>query len=162
MTSEATPLRGKPTLAKMASEHDNDNVDDIFDCIVMAEESFRGQGYRDGFETGSSRGLLTGRTHGASHGARLSTEMAFYHGFAVTWKSLLERRPEAKGRKRQLKALDALLGSIPASGMEEPQSEKLKEEMEKLRSKFRQACSVLGVQTDFSKRSGATTSAEGF
>ncbi|XP_057711555.1 protein LTO1 homolog [Corythoichthys intestinalis] len=129
----------------MASES---NSNDIFDCIVMAEQTFHGEGYQEGFEKGTARGLQTGRRHGASHGAKLSTEISFYYGFAITWKSLLQHRTEPKLKKR-LKVVESLLGLIQNSSLEDPKSEKLKEGMEKLRSKFKQVCSVLGLQTDF-------------
>uniref|UniRef100_A0A671WVT9 Essential protein Yae1 N-terminal domain-containing protein n=1 Tax=Sparus aurata TaxID=8175 RepID=A0A671WVT9_SPAAU len=50
--------------------------EDLFDSIVMADERFRGEGYREGFDRGVRRGLQDGRRHGASHGAKLSTEVS--------------------------------------------------------------------------------------
>ncbi|XP_070685170.1 protein LTO1 homolog [Pempheris klunzingeri] len=122
--------------------------DDLFDTIIMADERFRGEGYREGFEKGSRRGLQDGRRHGASHGAKLSTEISFYYGFAVTWKCLLQHNTDVKSRKRT-KALDALLALIQNSPHDDPHSTRLQEDMEKLRAKFRQVCSMLSVPTDF-------------
>ncbi|CAG5850667.1 protein LTO1 homolog [Menidia menidia] len=122
--------------------------DDLFDSILLADERFRGEGYQEGFERGTQRGLRDGRRHGASHGARLSSEMSFYHGFAVTWKCLLQQKTDEKSRKR-VKALEALLGLIMNSHLDDPQSVKLQEDTEKLRAKFRQVCSMLSVPTDF-------------
>ncbi|XP_034536132.1 protein LTO1 homolog [Notolabrus celidotus] len=123
-------------------------AEDMFDSIVMADERFRGEGYREGFERGSRRGLLDGQRHGASHGAKLSTEISFYHGFAVTWKCLLQHNTDVKSRKR-LKALDALLGQIQDSPHAEPQSTQLQIDVDKLRAKFRQVCSMLNIPADF-------------
>lgn len=122
--------------------------DDMFDSIVMADERFRGEGYREGFERGSRRGLQDGRRHGASHGAKLSSEISFYHGFALTWKCLLLHQTDVKSRKR-MKALESLLGLIQNSPHDDPQSAKLQEDMEKLRAKFRQVCAMLSVPIDF-------------
>ncbi|XP_045889612.1 protein LTO1 homolog isoform X1 [Micropterus dolomieu] len=122
--------------------------DDLFDSIVMADERFRGEGYREGFEKGTRRGLQDGRRHGACHGAKLSTEISFYHGFAITWKCLLQHNTDVKSRKR-VKALEAVLGLIQNSHHDDPQSEKLQEDMDRLRAKFRQVCSMLSVPTDF-------------
>ncbi|XP_030581012.1 protein LTO1 homolog [Archocentrus centrarchus] len=122
--------------------------DDLFDSILLAEERFRGEGYQEGFEKGTRRGLQDGRRHGAAHGARLSCEMSFYYGFAVTWKCLLRHSTDAKSRKR-VKALETLLGLIQSSPIDDPQSEKLQDDMDKLRAKFRQVCSMLSVPADF-------------
>ncbi|XP_068169325.1 protein LTO1 homolog [Antennarius striatus] len=122
--------------------------EDMFDSIFMSAERFRGEGYREGFERGTNRGLQDGRRHGASHGAKLSTEISFYYGFGTTWKCLLQHKTDLKSRKR-LKAVESLLGLIQSSPHDDPYSEKLREDMEKLRAKFRQVCSMLNVPTDF-------------
>ncbi|XP_074522659.1 protein LTO1 homolog [Halichoeres trimaculatus] len=123
-------------------------AEDMFDSIVMADERFRGEGFREGFERGTRRGLQDGRRHGASHGAKLTTEVSFYHGFAVTWKCLLQSNTDVKSRKR-LKALDALLTQIQESSHADPQSAELQMDVERLRAKFRQVCSMLNVPADF-------------
>ncbi|XP_061564515.1 protein LTO1 homolog [Cololabis saira] len=122
--------------------------EDLFDSILLADERFRGEGYQEGFEKGTRRGLQDGRRHGASHGAKLSSEISFYYGFGITWKCLLQHKADDKSRKR-VKALDALLGLIRASDLDDPQSAKLQDDMEKLRAKFRQVCSMLNVPSDF-------------
>ncbi|XP_053740465.1 protein LTO1 homolog [Synchiropus splendidus] len=121
---------------------------DLFDNILLADERFRGQGFQEGYEIGHCRGLKNGYKHGTSHGAKLSTEISFYYGFAFTWKCLLQDSPDPKSRKR-LKTLEALLALIQNVALDDPQSEKLQEDMEKLRSKFRQVCSLLNVPADF-------------
>uniref|UniRef100_A0A3P9IXL9 LTO1 maturation factor of ABCE1 n=1 Tax=Oryzias latipes TaxID=8090 RepID=A0A3P9IXL9_ORYLA len=123
-------------------------ADDLFDSIILADEKFRGEGYQEGFEKGTHRGLQDGRRHGASHGAKLSSEISFYYGFAVTWKCLLQQSTDDKSRKR-VKALDAVLALIQNCNLDDPQSEKLQDETEKLRAKFRQVCSMLNIPTDF-------------
>ncbi|KAF3686980.1 Oral cancer-overexpressed protein 1 Tumor-amplified and overexpressed sequence 1 [Channa argus] len=122
--------------------------EDLFDTILLADERFHGEGYRQGFEKGTHRGLQNGRRHGATHGAKLSTEISFYYGFAITWKCLLQHNTDVKSRKR-VKALDTLLGLIQNSPYDDPQSAKLQEDIEKLRAKFRQVCCMLSVPTDF-------------
>ncbi|KAM8762015.1 protein LTO1 homolog [Acanthopagrus schlegelii] len=133
--------------------------EDLFDSIVMADERFRGEGYREGFERGARRGMQDGRRHGASHGAKLSTEISFYYGFAITWKCLLQQNTDIKSRKR-MKVLESLLSLIQNSSHGDPQSTKLQEYVEKLRAKFRQVCIMLSVPTDFKdyiKTSGGTS-----
>ncbi|XP_054626967.1 protein LTO1 homolog isoform X1 [Dunckerocampus dactyliophorus] len=122
--------------------------DDMFDCILMADEKFRGDGYHEGFKRGTYQGLQSGRKHGASHGAQLFTEISFYYGFAVAWKSLLQHRIDPKLRKR-IKALESLLGLIQNCSYDDPQSATLQDDVDRLRSKFKQVCSILSIQTDF-------------
>ncbi|CAL9701237.1 unnamed protein product [Knipowitschia caucasica] len=124
------------------------SAEDLFHGIVMAEERFQGEGYREGYERGTRRGLQEGRRHGAVHGARLSAEVWFYHGFSVSWKCLLQNHTDPKSRKR-VKALDSLLVLLNDFSLEDPQSEQMKEQMDKLRVKFRQVCSTLNVSADF-------------
>lgn len=122
--------------------------EDFFDCILMADDKFHVEGYREGFDEGTQQGMLEGRLHGATHGAKVSTEVSFYHGFTVTWKSLLQNSTDPKARKR-LKALEALLSLLQKFPNDDPQYENLQEDMEKLRAKFRQVCSLLSVPADF-------------
>ncbi|XP_029354366.1 protein LTO1 homolog [Echeneis naucrates] len=122
--------------------------DDLFDSILLADERFRGEGYREGFERGTRRGLQDGRRHGASHGAKLGTEISFYYGFAVTWSCLLQNKTDVRSRKR-LRALESLLSLTQNSSHDDPQSMKLQEDMETVRAKFRQVCSMLNVPADF-------------
>nr|XP_057933836.1 protein LTO1 homolog [Doryrhamphus excisus] len=122
--------------------------DDIFDSIVMADEKFRGEGYHEGFKKGTYRGLQNGLKHGTSHGAQLFTEISFYYGFAVAWKCLLQHRTDSKLRKR-MKVLDSLLDLIHNCSYDDPQSATLQDDVGCLRSKFKQVCSILCIQTDF-------------
>ncbi|XP_058256154.1 protein LTO1 homolog isoform X2 [Hemibagrus wyckioides] len=112
-------------------------TDDLFDAIIMADDRFHIGGYREGFEEGSQQGLIEGRNHGLLHGAKLSAEVSFYHGFALTWKCLLRNTEDVKTRKR-LKAVESLDAMIQKFPYDDPQYESLQEHMESVRAKFRQ------------------------
>ncbi|XP_036391691.1 protein LTO1 homolog [Megalops cyprinoides] len=122
--------------------------EDLFDCILMADDRFHGEGFQEGFKEGTRQGMVEGKNHGATHGAKLSAEVSFYYGFAFTWKCLLQNNTDAKARKR-LKTLESLTGFIQRFPHYDPQYENLQEDMEKVRAKFRQVCSLLNVPTDF-------------
>uniref|UniRef100_A0A672LWD9 Uncharacterized protein n=1 Tax=Sinocyclocheilus grahami TaxID=75366 RepID=A0A672LWD9_SINGR len=51
--------------------------------------------------------------------------------------------------RKRLKAMESLIGLIQNFPYEDPKYEKLQENMERLRAKFRQVCSLLNVATDF-------------
>ncbi|NWR04263.1 ORAV1 protein, partial [Paradoxornis webbianus] len=121
---------------------------DLFDGIVMAEQRFHGQGFQEGLAEGGHAGLAEGRRHGALRGARLGSEMGCYLGFALTWHSLLQKCTDEKSRKK-IKALDSLIGMIQKFPYEDPTYDKLQEDLEKIRGKFKQVCSMLNVQSDF-------------
>ncbi|CAL8351874.1 unnamed protein product [Merluccius merluccius] len=122
---------------------------DSFDRIFLSDNRHQADGYREGFDAGTRQGMQEGRTHGASHGARVSAEVSFYYGFAVTWKCLLQNKVDAKSRKH-MKCVEALLTMIHVFPYDDPQSKGLLEDMQKIRTKFRQVCSVMSVPTDFS------------
>ncbi|XP_041917650.1 protein LTO1 homolog [Alosa sapidissima] len=126
-----------------------DNVgDDLFETIFMADDRYHIQGYHEGFDEGKRQGWHEGQNHGRIHGAKLSAEVSFYSGFAVTWKYLLQNDMNSKARK-QLKLLEMLTGLIQTFPLEDPQHKNLQENMEQIRAKFRQVCSLLHISTDF-------------
>ncbi|XP_036442446.1 protein LTO1 homolog isoform X1 [Colossoma macropomum] len=125
--------------------------DDLFDSILMADDRFHVEGYREGFEEGTRQGTIEGRNHGRLHGAKLSAEVhnsTTLQPHMVTWKCLLQNSEDVKARKR-LKAVESLAGLIQMFPYEDPQYENLQEDMERVRAKFRQVCSLLNVAADF-------------
>ncbi|MBN3287656.1 ORAV1 protein, partial [Polyodon spathula] len=122
--------------------------DDLFDTILLADNRFRGEGYQEGYEEGSRVGIIEGRSHGSLHGAKIAGEVAFYYGFAFTWKCLLQNSTDAKASKR-LKTLESLISIIQSFPHEDPTYEKLQEDVERVRAKFRQTCSLLNIPADF-------------
>ncbi|KAM9147179.1 protein LTO1 homolog [Pangshura tecta] len=121
---------------------------DVFDAIVMAEERFHGEGYQEGYAEGSHVGVIEGRRYGALHGAKIGSEIGYYLGFALTWQRLLHRSAEEKPSKK-IKALESLIGMIQKYPYEDPTYDKLHEDLEKIRGKFKQVCSLLNIQSDF-------------
>ncbi|XP_074853546.1 protein LTO1 homolog isoform X1 [Carettochelys insculpta] len=122
---------------------------DMFDTIVMAEERFHGEGYQEGYSEGSHIGVIEGRRSGALHGARIGSEIGYYVGFAMTWQHLLQRYEEKEKSSKKRKALESLIGMIQKYPYENPTYDKLHEDLEKIRGKFKQVCSLLNIQSDF-------------
>ncbi|XP_033063464.1 protein LTO1 homolog isoform X2 [Trachypithecus francoisi] len=110
---------------------------DIFDSIVMADERFHAEGYREGYEEGSSLGVTEGRQHGTLHGAKIGSEIGCYQGFAFAWKCLLHSCTTEKD-SRKMKVLESLIGMIQKFPYDDPTYDKLHEDLDKIRGKFKQ------------------------
>ncbi|KAM6274357.1 protein LTO1 homolog isoform 1-T6 [Porphyrio hochstetteri] len=121
---------------------------DMFDEIVMAEERFHGEGYQEGYAEGSHVGVIEGRRYGSLHGAKIGSEIGCYLGFALTWQCLLQKCMDEKNSKK-IRVLDSLIGMIQKFPYEDPTYDKLQEDLEKIRGKFKQVCSMLNIQSDF-------------
>lgn len=121
---------------------------DMFDEIVMAEDRFHGEGYQEGYAEGSHAGAAEGRRCGALHGAKIGSEIGSYLGFALTWQHLLPKCTDEKNSKK-MRALDSLIGMIQKFPYEDPTYEKLQDDLEKIRGKFKQVCSMLNIRSDF-------------
>ncbi|KAM6115278.1 protein LTO1 homolog isoform 2-T2 [Pterocles gutturalis] len=121
---------------------------DMFDEIVMADERFHGEGYQEGYAEGSQVGVTEGRRYGSLHGAKMGSEIGCYLGFALTWQCLLQKCTDEKNSKKR-RALDSLVGMIQKFPYEDPTYDKLQEDLEKIRGKFKQVCSMLNIQSDF-------------
>ncbi|XP_010634032.1 protein LTO1 homolog isoform X3 [Fukomys damarensis] len=110
---------------------------DMFDAIVMADERFHGEGYQEGYEEGSSLGMIEGRQYGTLHGAKIGSEIGCYQGFALVWKCLLRSCASEKD-SRKMKVLESLIGMIQKFPYDDPTYNKLHEDLDKIRGKFKQ------------------------
>ncbi|ERE81033.1 putative oral cancer-over [Cricetulus griseus] len=132
---------------------------DMFDAVVMADErhrrspghppaKFHGEGYQEGYEEGSSLGIVEGRQYGTLHGAKIGSEIGCYRGFALAWKCLLHSSTGEKD-SRKMKVVEALIALLQHFPYGDPTYERLHEDLDRIRGKFRQLCSLLNVQPDF-------------
>ncbi|KFO28304.1 Oral cancer-overexpressed protein 1 [Fukomys damarensis] len=114
---------------------------DMFDAIVMADERFHGEGYQEGYEEGSSLGMIEGRQYGTLHGAKIGSEIGCYQGFALVWKCLLRSCASEKD-SRKMKVLESLIGMIQKFPYDDPTYNKLHEDLDKIRGKFKQVVTL--------------------
>ncbi|XP_048193179.1 protein LTO1 homolog, partial [Perognathus longimembris pacificus] len=108
---------------------------------------FHGEGYREGYEEGSTLGRIEGRQYGTVHGARVGSEIGCYQGFALAWKCLLHSGGTERDRK--VKVAEALIGMIENFPYEDATYDQLHQDLDSIRGKFKQLCSLLNVQPDF-------------
>ncbi|KAF4802038.1 oral cancer-overexpressed protein 1 [Turdus rufiventris] len=76
--------------------------------------------------------------------------IGYYLGFALTWHCLLQKCTDEKNSKR-IKALDSLIGMIQKFPYEDPTYDKLQEDLERIRGKFKQP--VLSLRDHLSAES---------
>ncbi|XP_047372585.1 protein LTO1 homolog isoform X2 [Sciurus carolinensis] len=119
----------------------------LFADVCLLPVRFHGEGYQEGYKEGSCLGRIEGRQHGALHGAKIGSEIGCYQGFAFAWKHLLHS--DASERDRKMKVLEALIGMIQKFPYDDPAYDRLHEDLERIRGKFKQLCSLLNVQPDF-------------
>ncbi|XP_066467669.1 protein LTO1 homolog isoform X1 [Tiliqua scincoides] len=120
---------------------------DAFDAIVMAEERFHGEGYQEGYTEGAQSGVIEGRQYGIQQGVNIGLEIGSYLGFAMTWQKLLCKCTDEKHSKK-MKILESLIKMIQEFPHEDPVYDKLQEDLEKIRGRFKQVCSLLHIPSD--------------
>uniref|UniRef100_A0A8D0H392 LTO1 maturation factor of ABCE1 n=1 Tax=Sphenodon punctatus TaxID=8508 RepID=A0A8D0H392_SPHPU len=120
---------------------------DAFEAVFMADERFHSEGYKEGYADGSHAGVIEGRQYGALRGANIGSEIGCYLGFALTWQHLLHKCTDEKHSKK-IRVLESLIGMIKKFPFRDPTYDKLQEDLEKIRGKFKQVCSLLNIPSD--------------
>nr|XP_008104221.1 PREDICTED: oral cancer-overexpressed protein 1 isoform X1 [Anolis carolinensis] len=83
------------------------------------------------------------------------SKIGSYLGFAMTWKKLLHAGSDEKHSKKA-KVLESLIEMIEKFPHEDPVYERLQDDLEKIRGRFKQACSLLHIPTDARLGSGGS------
>uniref|UniRef100_A0A8D0BBE5 Essential protein Yae1 N-terminal domain-containing protein n=1 Tax=Salvator merianae TaxID=96440 RepID=A0A8D0BBE5_SALMN len=122
---------------------------DTFDAIVMAEARFHSEGYQEGYSEGTRLGVIEGRQYGVQQGANIGVEIGSYLGFAVTWLKLFHKDSDKKHSKK-VKVLESLIEMIQKFPCENPVYDNLQEDLDKIRGRFKQVCSLMHISPDFS------------
>ncbi|XP_048341718.1 protein LTO1 homolog [Sphaerodactylus townsendi] len=121
---------------------------DAFETIVMAEARFHCEGYQEGYVEGMHAGTIEGRLYGIQQGAKISLEVGLYLGFSMMWLRLLQKHSDDKHGKK-VKVLESLIEMIQKFPYQDPTYDRLQEDLEKIRGRFKQVCSLLHVSSDF-------------
>ncbi|XP_046926938.1 protein LTO1 homolog isoform X4 [Lynx rufus] len=97
--------------------------------------------------SGKSAGAIVPTASAHSTSPR-HTSIGCYQGFAFAWRCLLHSCATEKDSKK-MKALESLIGMIQKFPYDDPTYDKLHEDLDRIRGKFKQLCSLLNVQPDF-------------
>ncbi|XP_065837878.1 protein LTO1 homolog, partial [Oscarella lobularis] len=120
------------------------DIDESFDDIFLAENRAHDRGFEKGYNDGKRRGLEEGRQIGTEKGRELGLELGFYAGFAEEW---LKTSSEARSKaEKALKKLRELVDDFP---LDDPQNPNLIENLQRVRAKFKQVTSLLGVAIEY-------------
>ncbi|RUS92031.1 hypothetical protein EGW08_000244 [Elysia chlorotica] len=120
--------------------------DDIFHSVIMTEEESWSQGYSEGLEISRKKAFEEGHSLGTTKGAEIGQEIGFYSGYAA---QILHLCVQDNLKPRVLKVCEAILQLADQFIEIDPTNELLTDNMAKIKSKFKQLTSLLGVQTEY-------------
>ncbi|RDD46066.1 Oral cancer-overexpressed protein 1-like protein [Trichoplax sp. H2] len=131
--------------------------DDLFDEITLAANQRQENAYLAGVQKGGEIGYQNGMLIGRQKGLQLAAEIGFYSGFVSTWLAMIESDKtvllnnaldsnSVKSKQIKItKCLQALQAQLQHYNQTFQQNHihHLTEELSKLRSRFKQLCSLL-------------------
>lgn len=115
------------------------DVNDAFDSIALAEESFSSSGFKEGFEKGKGVGEFEGYHLGYHRGAELGAEIGFYKGFLQAFKNTTDSSIIAR-HNNIVEKLTQLIDSFPRFNDETVDIVVLRDQ---IRSLYKRLCSLL-------------------
>eukprot|EP00123_Amoebidium_parasiticum_P012316 comp21275_c0_seq1/m.29027 comp21275_c0_seq1/g.29027 ORF comp21275_c0_seq1/g.29027 comp21275_c0_seq1/m.29027 type:complete len:141 (-) comp21275_c0_seq1:480-902(-) len=129
-------------------------VEDDFDSLVFLEERVASAARTVGMDAGRQEGEREGWALGFDKGSELALEMGYYRGFATMWLVLLDTPSSAHPvPQRARKTLEGLSEILDQFTMGNPLDQDLQAWVARVRAKFRQAASLLGVTQKYANPS---------
>ncbi|XP_078000430.1 protein LTO1 homolog [Glandiceps talaboti] len=125
-----------------------DDLDLAFDKIVYAEERYQEAGFNEGYSDGKLKGLQEGQKLGKQKAQEIASEIGFYQGFITTWRMILQR-DESTSNSRKLKVLESVHTLLEQFPLNDVHCKNFFEDLNKIRAKFKQVCSLLNVTLKF-------------
>ena len=125
------------------------DINEVFDDISLSEDKFTEQGYKEGVESGIKKNFSEGEALGLEKGRQIGSEIGFYIGFVSEYRKQFSEPASDKRTEKILTALnklDTLTSEFPDYNCKEGFEEKLEE----IRAKFKQLCSLLKINSEFS------------
>lgn len=147
----------------------DDDINDAFGSILLAEEQLVSEGHAEGLLVGRRNGAKEGLHLGAAKGVEIGGEVGFYAGFAAAWiQQLEETAPNGEAAAKattsvekqlpkilsQLRKLAALAEAFPATNIRDLD---ILDRLLALRAKFKLVCSLLKVETQLASRPGLSS-----
>jgi len=120
--------------------------DDIFHGITMTEESSYQSGFEEGLRHSIKRDTEEGFRLGVEKGIEIGREIGFYSGFAS---HILEEKEQNKLSSRTIKVCHDIISLAIKVTQTDPTDDDLTDTLGKVKGKFKQLTSLLGVQTQY-------------
>ncbi|KAJ7070369.1 DUF1715-domain-containing protein [Mycena belliarum] len=128
------------------------------EALVDLEQTFYDSGYEDGFAHGRLHGLIEGRALGRENGFEMWEELAFYEGFALTWRAIYASQGRDDDRAahhiRHLLDLIAQFPRVNPSASDSASELDILKLSRQIQSRYRALCSTLGVKPANIRASG--------
>jgi len=133
----------KTMCASITPEKEND----LFHNIVMTEELSYQSGFEEGQRVSVQTATADGYKLGVEKGLEIGKEIGFYSGFS---KHILERSDADKLSPRTVRVCHDIIALTHRLTLTSPTDADLTDLLAKVKGKFKQLTSLLGVQTQFS------------
>lgn len=115
------------------------DINDIFDDILLTEESLEQQGYDEGFAAAAADGNAEGFHLGYHRGAELGAELGYYSGVLEVYLKL----PSIGDKHRAvLIAVQTLIAAFPSTNDEQVD---IFEKANQIRAQYRRCCALLRI-----------------
>ena len=130
-------------------EANQEDINSLFDCIVLSEDRLVEEGYEKGYKAGLKEGNREGERLGRQRGGKIGAEIGFYLGFVEQWKEVYQGNSGKKGTERVVVALNKL-EEVANNFPQVNSKEELGERLDLVRAKFKLVCSLLKINSEFS------------
>ena len=133
---------------------DSQDINSLFDCIVLSEDRLVSEGYEKGYKAGQKEGNKEGERLGRERGVKIGAEIGFYLGFVEQWREVYKEGTVDKRKEKVLVAFNKL-EEVANNFPQVNSKEELGERLDTVRAKFKLVCSLLKVNSEFSNNSSS-------
>lgn len=134
------------------TESSEKDINDIFDNILLSEESLNNEGYNEGFLNGTSNGNSEGYHLGYHRGAEVGSELGYYFGIVECLLHKSSNDDTTKNNKRtiNLLRLKSLIDSFPHYNAEDIDFLDL---LDNIRTLFKKVCALFKINLSYPEAS---------
>ena len=129
-----------------ALETASEDLDQAWDNILMVDQKAYEVGFKDGEKVAREKARLEGSLLGAQRGQEIGSEIGFYQGVCQSISRLLPKEDLNGPEKRAWATINKLKRLIQAFPEHNDKDANLAEQLNEIRTKYKQLQSVLGFK----------------